>query len=76
VRIAPDIDVLDQVDVVELGVRVAMGLHGENRGLAWGQRLPVITERRPPRRGWQLHYGDDGMASKMTWPAFDVAGSW
>lgn len=47
--------------------RVAAAMRAENRGTT-AQRQQAISERRPVTiGGWRIHYGDDGMASKMSW---------
>jgi hypothetical protein len=74
-RVPPSFDVLNPVDVVELGERAAMGLHGENRGLPLRQRLPVITGRKPPRMRWFPEYGDSPMPERLRL-GYDVLGAW
>lgn len=75
-RPMPSLEDVAPGDLSELGDRAAMGLYGENTGLAWGQRLPAITQRKPAGVTWRIHFGDDGMASHMSWPAWDGRGMW
>lgn len=72
----PTFEEVSPADLSELGDRAAFGLYGENTGLPWGQRLPAITQREPAGLTWQIHYDPDGMASKMSWPAWDGRGMW
>lgn len=59
-------------DRIELGLRAAEAIKCENAGLT-RQRMAVLNcRRRPPwcaptDFGWEIHYGEDGMANKMTW---------
>lgn len=75
-RPMPTPESVDPADLSELGDRAAFGLWGENTGLAWSQRLAAICQRKPAGLTWRIHYGPDGMASRMTWPAWDGRGMW
>ncbi len=72
----PTAEAVNPLDVAELGERAAMGLWGENTGLPWTQRLASIAQRRPAGRTWRIHFGPDGTASSMSWPAWDGVGLW
>ena len=75
-RRLPPLEAVNPSDLSELGDRVAFGLWGENTGLPWTQRLAAIVQRKPAGLTWAIHYGPDGMASSMTWPAWDGQGLW
>lgn len=57
----PNVTVAD----LEVGPRAVFGMARENNGLT-AQRIAVIKGRRPDDWLWTIHYGDDGMASRIS----------